>query len=419
MTTIALDQIVVGKRLRAHNPKVVDQIAASFTETGQMQAIVVLPAENGKHLLVAGAHRIAAARQLGWKKIAAIIMPSLPHAMLAEIDENLVRGDLSAIERSVHHSERKRIHEELHPETKLGATGVSRPKKVPQNAEPKPAARYTADASAKTGKSEATVQREVARGVTLAQLGVDATALVGTSIDNASDLDRLGKIAQVTPELARQLAEKAASGSAINVKAEAKKLSRQTRETELAEKIEKANDFEGLARYGVIYADPPWDYLVRSEHGKDRSAENHYPVMTMQQLLDLKIDDIAAADAILFLWTTTPMLAQAIDCIDHWGFTYRSALVWDKQRLGTGYWFRDQTEHLLVAARGEVVAPAAGSQLASLWSEARGKHSVKPTGIRDWIATTWPSVPKVELFARSAAEGWDTWGAEAPSLTAA
>ena len=74
------------------------------------------------------------------------------------------------------------------------------------------------------------------------------------------------------------------------------------------------------------------------------------------------VPSIAADDCVLFLWATSPMLPQALEVMKAWGFAYVSGAVWVKDRIGTGYWFRNRHELLLVGTRGNVPAPAMGTQ---------------------------------------------------------
>ena len=89
-------------------------------------------------------------------------------------------------------------------------------------------------------------------------------------------------------------------------------------------------------------------------------------------------------------------------------------LIWDKELGGTGYWFINQHEILLVGTKGEPVAPAPGTQVRSILREKRGEHSAKPEAVAEMIERLWPSIPKIELNRRgSARPGWDAWGDEA------
>jgi N6-adenosine-specific RNA methylase IME4 len=108
------------------------------------------------------------------------------------------------------------------------------------------------------------------------------------------------------------------------------------------------------------------------------------------------------------------MLPQALDVMGAWSFAYRSHFVWVKDRFGTGYWNRNRHELLLVGTRGEVPAPAPGEQYASVIYAEVGQHSAKPFHFREMIEELFPTLPRVEMFARGeAVGGWDRWGNEA------
>jgi N6-adenosine-specific RNA methylase IME4 len=190
---------------------------------------------------------------------------------------------------------------------------------------------------------------------------------------------------------------------------------RANREAALAETIAQAAQEVGRELYGVLYADPPWRMEPYSrETGLNRAADNHYPTMTSEQLLDMKIMRTAPAkDCVLFCWATVPMLEDALEWMAEYGFAYRSHCVWTKDRIGTGFWFRNQHELLLVGVRGTVPAPAPGTQFSSVIQAPVGKHSKKPDVVYEMIETMFPNTSKLELFARAARTGWEMWGAEA------
>src|SRR5271166_595143 len=171
-------------------------------------------------------------------------------------------------------------------------------------------------------------------------------------------------------------------------------------------------------RYGVIYADPPWRFQPWSrETGMDRAAENHYPTSPLAEIMALDVSSIAAADCVLFLWSTVPVLDQALQVMKGWDFEYKSHAIWAKDRIGTGYWFRNQHEVLLVGTRGKIPAPAMGTQWSSLILAPVGRHSEKPVVFYEMIENYFPTLPKIELHARGVVPrpGWDVWGLEAPS----
>lgn len=190
-----------------------------------------------------------------------------------------------------------------------------------------------------------------------------------------------------------------------------KKLRRAEREREIAGRI--------LAlprkKYGVILADPEWKFETFSESGKDRSAENHYPCSPTEEIMKRDVKSISADDCVLFLWATVPMIVDAIDVMFAWGFKYKSQFVWVKNRIGTGYWSRNQHEILLVGTRGSIPAPAMGEQWSSVMYAPVGRHSEKPNACFELIEDYFPTVPKIELNARAARPGWDRWGLDAPA----
>jgi N6-adenosine-specific RNA methylase IME4 len=117
---------------------------------------------------------------------------------------------------------------------------------------------------------------------------------------------------------------------------------------------------------------------------------------------------------VLFLWATAPMIEAALAVMRAWGFSYKSQAVWDKEIAGTGYWFRNRHEILLVGTRGKIPAPADGMQWGSVISERRTEHSAKPQKTYELVEQYFPTLPKIELNARIARESWDRWGHEAP-----
>lgn len=168
-------------------------------------------------------------------------------------------------------------------------------------------------------------------------------------------------------------------------------------------------------KFGVIYADPEWRFEVYSrDTGMDRAADNHYPTTGTDEICQRPVGDIAADDCVLFLWATAPMLPDAFRVMAAWGFEYKSQVIWRKDRIGTGYWFRNAHELLLVGTRGKIPAPAMGTQFASVIDAPVGAHSAKPDQFYELIEAYFPNLPKIELNARRARHGWTAWGLEAP-----
>lgn len=168
-------------------------------------------------------------------------------------------------------------------------------------------------------------------------------------------------------------------------------------------------------KYAVGYADPPWKFGVRSEvTGREKSAENHYPTMTTDEIIALFRElDPFTENAVFFCWATNPMLLDALRLLEALGFTYVHHWVWDKEVAGTGYWGRDRHEILLIGRRGEVAAPLPGSQPETVHRERKTKHSAKPDFYAETIERLFPGVARLEMFCRSPRPGWDHWGFEA------
>ena len=172
-----------------------------------------------------------------------------------------------------------------------------------------------------------------------------------------------------------------------------------------------------MKQYNVIYADPPWRYEQKSLQG---AAQKHYPTMSIDELCALPVMSIAAKDCILFLWTTFPMIPEALRLIEAWGFKYKTvAFVWLKQNrksptwfYGLGFWTRGNAEICLLAKRGSPKRQSASVHQFII--SPIEEHSKKPDTTRDRIVSLMGDVPRIELFARQKTEGWDVWGNEAP-----
>lgn len=165
--------------------------------------------------------------------------------------------------------------------------------------------------------------------------------------------------------------------------------------------------------YAVIYADPPWHYDYAP--GPKRSPDSHYATMSMDEIAALDIP--AAGNCVLFLWATAPLIRQALDVMDAWGFEYKSQACWDKGVLGMGYWFRGEHELLLVGVRGDVSPPDESVRRSSMIRVKRSrKHSEKPAEVYELIESYFPLNTKkpthLEMFARNKRAGWDSFGDE-------
>lgn len=175
-------------------------------------------------------------------------------------------------------------------------------------------------------------------------------------------------------------------------------------------------------KFSILLADPPWRYdFVEADN---RAIENQYPTLTADEIASFtdtagrSVGDLAAEDAVLFLWATNPKLTEAVAVIEGWGFQYLTNLVWVKDKIGMGYWARSRHELLLVARRGAMSPPPEHLRPDSVIEAPRTRHSAKPASVYDLIEGIWPDSPKVEVFARSGREGWASFGNQLPEAGA-
>lgn len=173
-----------------------------------------------------------------------------------------------------------------------------------------------------------------------------------------------------------------------------------------------------MKKYNIIYADPPWRYADRGCNG---ACENHYKTMNIYDICSLPVQRIAADNSVLFLWTTYPMLQEAMLLIKAWGFKYKTiGFQWIKENksgngffFGLGRWTRGNSEACLLAVRGKPKRVA--NNISQLIFAPLSKHSAKPEIVREKIVALMGDLPRIELFARTKMPGWDVWGNEVVS----
>lgn len=160
-------------------------------------------------------------------------------------------------------------------------------------------------------------------------------------------------------------------------------------------------------KFGTIYADPPWVY----DNQSTRAAQgNHYDGLTVDELCELPVAELAAKDAHLHMWTTNAFLFDCKRIFDAWGFEFRSTFVWVKPQMGIGNYWRNSHEFLLTGIRGD--AKRFNDRSLMSWLECdRSRHSEKPFIVREYIRRASPG-PYLEMFARTPADGWTCWGNE-------
>ena len=165
-------------------------------------------------------------------------------------------------------------------------------------------------------------------------------------------------------------------------------------------------------KYHTIYADPPWP--ERGGGKIKRGADAHYKTMTVKKIKALPVQEIAEDNCHLYLWVTNNYLEAGLEVVRAWGFRYVTKITWFKDRMGLGQYYRGITEDCLFAVKGVLpykVIDGKRQQGVTGFHAPKGKHSEKPEEMREMIErVSYP--PRIELFARKQAEGWDAWGDE-------
>lgn len=191
-----------------------------------------------------------------------------------------------------------------------------------------------------------------------------------------------------------------------------------------------------MKKYDIIYADPPWTFKTYSPKGKEKkSAELHYDCMSLQDIYDLPVQNIASDDCVLFLWVTSPMLREGLETMKQWGFEYKTiGFNWVKRNKiadswfwGLGYWTRQNSELCLIGTKGNPKRVSKGVQQpfdtdnpfvfydTETITDRVGRHSAKPNVVRNRIVDLMGDLPRIELFAREKFSGWDAFGNEIES----
>lgn len=173
-----------------------------------------------------------------------------------------------------------------------------------------------------------------------------------------------------------------------------------------------------MKKYQVIYADPPWKYAASDNLAKKSLINSkksfHYSSMELEELKNLDVKKIIDnKSCILFLWTGSPVLRDALEIMKSWGFEYSTiAFVWNKIIPNPGYYTLSQCEICLIGKIGKIPLPRGSRKERQYIKSEKERHSKKPNEVRDRISKMFPTQNKIELFSRQKTEGWDIWGNE-------
>lgn len=178
----------------------------------------------------------------------------------------------------------------------------------------------------------------------------------------------------------------------------------------LIEKIKiSKQEFPTDGPFDVLVVDPPWRYETR-RNDPTHQGSLPYPDMDFDEILSLPISSISSKKSILWLWTTNAFMKQAFQCIEAWGFEEKTILTWVKTKPGTGNWLRGQTEHAILATRGNPTILTTFESTV-LYGSNR-EHSRKPESFYQLVESICPGERKLDVFARTRRNGWVSWGIE-------
>ena len=177
-------------------------------------------------------------------------------------------------------------------------------------------------------------------------------------------------------------------------------------------------------KYNIIYADPPWHYGSKSAVNNTTGSaikplSDHYSTMSLQELKNMPIKNMTKDHAACFMWVTDSHIDEALEVLRSWGFAYKTiAFNWVKTTSKGNYcknvapWTMKSSEICLLGIKGRMTKYKQANNIESLVIAQRTQHSQKPNEVRKRIENLFGDLPRIELFARETAEGWDSWGNE-------
>ena len=242
-----------------------------------------------------------------------------------------------------------------------------------------------------------------------------------SNLETVNSVKEIGKVANVSHDTIAKV-KKIEANATPEVKArlntgqmsineaykEIKKEEIEIKRKEIRETFEKQDVEIKDKKYRIIYADPPWKYGNSMPLGTTE-PQDYYLLMDTYDICAMPIKDITEKDAVLFLWSTSPHLPEALEVAKAWGFTYKTTFIWDKIKHNMGHYNSVRHEILLVCTKG-ACTPDVKRLFDSVVSEERTEHSKKPNVFREIIETIYTYGNKIELFARETPEGWDVFG---------
>jgi N6-adenosine-specific RNA methylase IME4/ParB-like chromosome segregation protein Spo0J len=371
-----IDSITIGSRHRRELGNI-RALADSIERVGLLHPPVIL--QDGT--LVAGERRLAALRMLGRESCQVTIVENLTTALdilYAERDENTERLDFA-------------------PTEAVALGRVIEPREREEAAERQKATRAEpGEAADKRGAKFPPRSRE-------GKSRDKVAAAVGMSAPTLKRATEIVEAAEAEPEKFGALAEEMDRTRRVNG------VYRKLKTARAAEKVRELpqTSVPTDRRYGVIVADPPWMFDARADDQSHRAA-NPYPSMSLDDIKALKVP--SAEDCVLWLWTTNSHMEHSFGVARAWGFEPKTILTWVKPKMGLGDYLRNITEHCLLCVCGH--PPLTLTNQTTVLSAPSGPHSRKPNEFFALAESLCPDRRRLEMFAREARDGWDSWGSE-------
>jgi N6-adenosine-specific RNA methylase IME4 len=238
--------------------------------------------------------------------------------------------------------------------------------------------------------------------------------------------DTIAKVKKIEEKAAPEIKEKLSTGElSINqayqdIKKEEKKEELKEKKEQYIERVEaisknefKIDIFNTNEKFRVIYADPAWSYNDKQETPQLGGAAKHYDTMSISELCQLPVKDISEKNSVLFLWVTSPLLEDAFQVINAWGFKYKTSFIWDKVKHNMGHYNSVRHEILLIATKGSCVPDNKKLYDSVQCIERNDNHSEKPIEFLNIIDDIYQYGNKIEMFCRKIKkQNWYGWGNE-------
>ena len=247
---------------------------------------------------------------------------------------------------------------------------------------------------------------------------------VTDTVNSIKEISTISKVGQNTLSRVKVIQEKAPEEvkaklrtGEVSINAAYKEIKKEEKKAEIIDVIKKQiedieqgelPELKGL--FDVVSVDPPWNYegetkKITSFDAVGRRVANPYPEMSTNEIKKIKLP--LMDDAVVLLWTTHKFLPDAFDILKEWGLDYKATLVWNKEKIGMGAWFRMQCEFCLVGVKGKPYWE--NTKYRDIIEEPRRQHSRKPDIFFDVIDKITLG-RKLDYFSREKRNGWEVFG---------